>query len=224
MTLNPRDDFDEPVRMNFDEPSPREPFARNSDAPWDDDPPPKKTVIPRLPDPKAPEKGDKRVRGISNRNRSAANMRIAGASYLDIADLLEFPSAAMAKKAVESVLAVTHNLDELDSLRRQAVARAEQLFARSSAMAGADYLVDDDGNRIANGEKLRWHQQAAADLMNWAAITGTKAATKVEFTPGEERMDQIVSQIMERMGHEEILDAEVLELEQIPDEPDEEDE
>lgn len=206
--------------MDFEEPAAPAPFTPRDDHPWDDAEP-KKAVIPRLPDAVPLPKGDEKRRGISNRDRSAVNMRLDGASYLEIADMLEFSDAHAAKRSVERALAASHGPEEWDSLRMLASGRAEQLFKRSSAMAAADFLVDTDtGDKIANQEKLRWHQQASMDLMNWATITGAKAATKVEITPGEERMDQIVSQLLQRAGYEEILDAEVLELEQIPDEPD----
>lgn len=229
---------DAPAYMDFEEPMgydeavakgikpPGEPRAgkkRSPKAPGDDS---KKALatIPRLPEPSKPLTGDELKGGISERDRSAVNLRLDGASYLEIADLLEYKDAATARRAIERALAKTHSPEEWDSLRMIAAARAEKRYALSSAMAGAVFLVDSDtGEKIANTEQLRWHQQAGIDLMNWATITGAKAPTKIDITPDEERMDQIVSQILERSGYEEILDADVLELDVIPEEPDPED-
>lgn len=223
MTLDPSEDFGEPAYMDFEEPEAPKPFAKSSErTPWDDAPT-GKAVIPRLPQPTEVETGDEMRRGISNRDRAAVNLRLNGASYLDIADQLEFKDAASAKKAVERTLAATHAPEEWDSLRMMASARAERLFERSAAMAGADYLVDTDtGEKIANTERFKWHQQASADLMNWATITGAKAPTKVEVTPDEERMDQLTQLVLQGLGHQDILDAEVIELTEIPDEIEEE--
>ena len=83
-------------------------------------------------------------------------------------------------------------------------------------MAGADFLVDEDGNRIPNRDKLRWHQQAGIDLMNHVQITGAKAPTKIEVTPDEARMEEIVAELLRRSGEENILEAEVIDLDVIP--------
>lgn len=216
---------DDPVYMDFEEPHP-----------FDDAPRPpkgkgkgkgkkpkaeKKLGIPTLPKNEVALTGDEVRAGISQRARAAVNLKLAGASYVDIAETLEFPSPEAAKREVERALAVTHSPDEWETLRLVAAARAEQMFARSSAMAAADYLVLEDGEKVPNMEKLAWHRQAGVDLMNHATITGAKAPAKIEITPDEEKLDSIVTALVQRMGHEDILDAEVLELEQLPDGPEE---
>lgn len=220
-------DFDEPmgyderVAKGVDAPGkPRAGKKRDKKAPGDDD---KlgKALVPVLPPPEKPLSGDEVRRGVSNRDRSAVNLKLDGASYTDIAETLDFDSPAAAKRAVERTLAATHSTEEWDTLRAMAAARAERLFARSSAMAGADYLIDQETQeKIPNAEKLAWHRQAGADLMNWVTITGAKAATKVEITPDEETFDRLVGQMVGRLGHEDILDAEVIELDAIPAAPD----
>lgn len=218
--------FDDPVYMDFEEPHPFDDAPRPPEGgkkpkgkkkPKDEK---KKPGIPTLPKNEVALTGDELRGGISNRARSAVNLKLAGASYVEIADTLEYPDPQAARREVERALALTHSPDDWETLRLVTAARAEQLFARSSAMAAADFLVLEDGERIPNTEKLAWHRQAGVDLMNHATITGAKAPTKVEITPDEERLDSIVSALVGRMGHEDILDADVLELEQIPDEPD----
>lgn len=216
MNLDPRADFDNPVHMDFEEPKDEKPKKPKKER--KEKAPPQYATLP----PAEVVTGTEVVGGVSARDRAAVNLRLAGASYAEVADTLDFRDASEARKAIERTLAKTHAPDDWESLRMIASARAEAQFKRSFAMAGADYLVLEDGTKVPNTEKLRWHQQASADLMNHAIITGAKAPTKVEITPDEEKLDALVSRLMLEMGHEDVLDAEVLELEQIPDEPKEE--
>lgn len=176
----------------------------------------KKAVIPRLPELQKPLTGDEIRRGVSDRNRAAAKYRVKGYSYDEIAELCEFDTAADAKRAVESVVAATLAPEEIDMQRAIILSRQEDLFRQSNAMAHADFLVDDEGTKIPNTEKLRWHQQASSDLMAIATLTGAKAPTKVEISPGEAEMERIVNAIVLRAGHEDIVDAEVIDLDLIP--------
>jgi hypothetical protein len=172
--------------------------------------------IPHLPAPVPQLTGDEVRRGVSNRNRAAMKLKSRGFSYLEIAEELDFPTAMDAKRAVESVIAATLTPEEIDMQRALVVSRAEELYKQSIAMATADYLVDDDGERVANDKKLQWHQQASSDLMNIATLTGAKAPTKVEFTPTEVDLERMVERMVQLSGHEDIVDAEVIEWDAIP--------
>jgi hypothetical protein len=207
------------VFLDVGEPEPRRGRGRKPRS--KPEPEPKKAVIPVVP--KRPTLTDAEIRrGVSNRARSAANLKIDGYSYQEIADTLELKDAAEARKLTETVLAAIHPTSDLETLRIVVSARAERLLQRSMAMASADYLIDqENGEKIANLDRLRWHQQAAADLMNYATITGAKAPAKLEITPGEADMDALVHRLLARGGHEEIQDAEVIELDDLP--PDDED-
>ena len=203
--------YDERVARGLEKPgAERAGKKRGKKSPGDDDK--KKASIPRLPAAEKPLTDLEVSRGVSNRDKSAVNLKLAGASYQEIADTLDFRTAAEAKRAVERTLAATHSPDDWQTLRLVAGARAEELFKRSLAMASADFLVLDDGERVPNTDKLRWHQQAAADLMNHVQITGAKAPTKIEVTPDEARMEEIVAEMLRRSGEEPILDAEVIDL------------
>jgi len=209
--------------MDFEEPNP----PKKGTHPWDDAPKrgrrekdegdePKSAVIPQLPPREPMLTGDEVRRGISDRNKAAAKLKVKGHSYLEIAEILEFDDAAAARRAVEAAVAATLSPEELDLTRAIVVARAEEQFRQSVAMGHADFLVDDDGNRIPNERKLQWHQQASNDLMMIATLTGAKAPTKVEFTPSEAELEKIVNTIVLRSGHEDIVDAEVIQLDEIP--------
>lgn len=209
-------EYDDAVRMDFDEPV-------KDEHPWDGAPrtikgkKKKREKIPVLPKPEKPLTDTDVRRGVSNLARSAANLKIEGYSYQEIADTLELRSAGEAKRLVESTLAAIHGTADLETLRLTVAARAERLFQQSLAMASADFLVDKRTNKkLANPDRLRWHQQASVDLMNYATITGAKAPAKVEITPGEADLDEIVARLMKRAGQEEILEAEVIELDALP--------
>ena len=180
----------------------------------------KKPEIPRLPDKEvAVITGDEVRRGVSDRARAAANLKVEGYTYAEIADKLEFESPQDAKRAVESVLAAIHGPGDYETLRLIATARLEAQIKRTTAMAGADFLVLEDGSQVPNVDKLRWHQAASTDIMNWAIVTGAKAPTKVEITPDEAALERLVAEIATRTGHEDIIEVDVLELTQVP-EPD----
>ena len=181
-----------------------------------DDEKAKKEAIPSLPKSEKPLTDVEVRRGVTNRDRSAVNLKLAGASYQEIADTLELDSAGDAKRIVERALAATHSPDDWQTLRTIAAARAEEMFSRSLAMAKADYLVTEDGDRVPNTEKRMWHNEARNDLVNLVQITGAKAPTKIEITPDEARMEEIVAELLARSGAEDILDAEVIELAEVP--------
>lgn len=176
-------------------------------------------VIPRitkLPEREKPLRPNEVAQGVSQRAKACANMRLEGATFLEIAEFLEYPDAASAKRDFQRALAATHPPEDWETMRQMESARAEKMFKRSYAMASADYLIDEDGNKVPNGEKLQWHKQAAADLLNHATISGAKAPSKLEITPGEAQLEELVEQMLARSGHEVTREAEVLELTQIP--------
>jgi hypothetical protein len=184
-----RSEAEDPAYMDFEEP----------DHPYDSAPKrgkkKSKSKIPRLPE-KQIVLSDELRSGVSVRSRAAANLRVEGYTYAEIADILEYDDAQTIRLIVER--------------------RAEEQFRRSFTMGGADYLVLESGKRIANEDKLRWHQQAAVDLMNYAKITGTIAPTRVQITPDEAELDRIITEIAHRAGQEDVLEAEVIELDVIP--------
>jgi hypothetical protein len=175
--------------------------------PWDDSDP-----IPVV-DPKPLQNTIDAVKGgVSDRAKAATNLKVDGFSYAEIADMLEFKDAREAKREIERTLALTHSTDDYETLRILAASRAEDRLRRSTALANADYLVLEDGTKVANDRKLAWHAQSGADLMAWATITGAKAPTKMEITPDLDSINALVDRFATMAGHEEILDAEVIEL------------
>jgi hypothetical protein len=150
-------------------------------------------------------------------------MRLAGAPFHEIAKALEYKNAAMAKTAYIRALAATHPPEDWETLRQLEVMRAEQLLRRSFAMASADYFVDQDDptKKIPNTQKLAWHEQAGKDLALHATISGAKAPARVEIMPSEVELNQMVNAILLAQGELPELEGEVIDLEDIPDEPEE---
>lgn len=205
-----------PIFMNFDEPEALTPPPKDSRpaSGWNDSPDLPKVM--KLPDREKPLRPNEVRHGVSQRAKACANMRLEGATFVEIAEFLEYPDAAAAKRDFTRALAATHPAEDWETMRQMESARAEKLFKQSLAMASADYLVDDEGNRVPNNEKLAWHRQAAADLLNHATISGAKAPSKLEITPGEAQLEQLVEQMLQRSGHEVAKEADVLELTQVP--------
>lgn len=212
------------VFMDFEEPS----TGKKGSHPWDSAPKRSKSrrkggkkaskdLVPRLPTPEKPLTGDEVRQGVSNRARAVARYRTLGYSFQEIADEMGLADAKEAQRIHYSVIAATASPEEIEVHRANALSRAEMLFKQSIQMATATHLVLDDGTKVANEKQLQWHQQAASDMMNIATLTGAKAPTKVEFTPGEAEMERIVGLILGHAGHEDILDAEVIELDAVPD-------
>lgn len=201
--------------------------GRTGTHPWDEDEDePRETPIPMLPKKEVEIVAGRERAGISDRDRAAANLKVDLFSYQEIAEILEFPSAQHAKRAVERVLALTHSVDDYDTIRMMAQARAEKRLRLSSQMADAAYLVvkgeDGEEKMVPNEKQLGWAAQASTDFMNWATITGAKAATKIEISPDVDAMEALVSRIATAAGHGDLVEADVLELEVIPDLPNDE--
>lgn len=181
----------------------------------------KPSPIPTLPEATVPLSNLEVRGGISNRDRAIVSLKIDGASFAEIADLLEIESIAEVKRAFERTIAMTHGPEEYETLRMTAAARLEALVKRSMAMASADYLLDTTtGLKLPNTEKRQWHAQAGADVMMLAQITGAKAPTRVEITPDEARMESLTAKVLAALGETNtVLDAEVIELDVIPSGP-----
>jgi len=151
---------------------------------------------------------------LNRRIIACVNMKLAGAPWYEIAQSLDYASVPDAKRDYARAIATTHGPEDWDTLRQIEGARAEALFRRSFEMAGADFLIDmeNPGQKVPNTQKLQWHEQAARDLMNHAIITGAKAPTKLEITPGEAEYDQLVGSLLEAQGFLEIEEADVVQI------------
>lgn len=192
-------DFDKPERKPEPSPTRRRPL---------------KERIPVLPS-LGVEAGQ--LKTPDQRAVACAQLRLMGAPFNEIADQLGYDSAASARAAYISALANIAPVEDLETLRQAEGMRAEMLFRKSLAMASADYLVDEEtGEKIPNADRLRWHDQAAKDLALHAAITGAKAPARVEVSATTQELNQMVHVLIQESNMESEIEADVWEIEEIP--------
>ena len=184
-------------------------------------PPVKRTPIPVLPETPLPME---EIRGNpTRRSRACVNLRIERVPWPEVVRLLEYRSLAEARADFLRAIAAMHTEEDAETMRLLTIANAEQLLQRSMAMASAAYLVDADspGKKIPNRDQLRWHAQAGLDLNLLATITGVKSPIRVEYTPTDEEYAIMTAEVLRARGISPVLEVEVLELEELPPEPEE---
>ena len=207
-----------------------EPAIPRTKAPVDGKVRVRRQLIPQLP---PLEVDPARVRNPDQRAAACVNMKLAGASFHDIAKELVYANARMAKEAYVAALSRMNPVEDWETLRQTEALRAEQQLARSVAMASADYLIvhktvkDDEGKeyeiieQVPNTDKLRWHEQAGKDLALHAMITGAKAPARVEISADTQELNQMVQVLMQAQQGEQLeLEAEVWDADEVPDEAD----
>jgi hypothetical protein len=178
-------------------------------------------VLPRL------EVDVQRLPTPTQRSVACVNLRLDGVPFYKIAELLDYSDAAAAKSAYIAALSSTHAPEDWDTLRQSEVMRAEQQWARSSAMAQADFLViydeetGEEIERIPNTEKLRWHEQASKDLMAHAIIAGAKAPSRVEVSASSAELNQMVQVMLTQVDGDRLaIEADIWDADLVPDEAD----
>lgn len=190
--------------------------------------PPRKPLHERIPKLPEMERMDPaKLQQPEQRQVSCVNMKLAGASFQEIAKELDYANADAARTAYYSALANMHPPEDIETMRQMEGMRAEALFRKSLAMASADYLIaeelvqdEETGEwhkvevRVPNTERLRWHDQAAKDLALHAAITGAKAPARMEVNASTEEVNRIVHLIVQNQGGAD-LEADIFEMAEI---------
>lgn len=212
----------EPKKVEFDKPKTKAQKRRESGrARKTPRQPPLKERIPVL---KPMEVDPETIRDPDQRAVACANMRLAGAPFHEIAKELGYANATTARSAYISALANMNPTEDLETLRQSEASRAELLFRRSLAMATADFLVvrevdEETGEereyRVPNTEKLRWHEQAAKDLMLHATITGAKAPARMEVSATVQELNQMVHVLVEENDRQIAVEPDVWEMDAI---------
>jgi hypothetical protein len=212
---DPEFDFDGIEHLDFDDPM----LERGRPVAVDKR---RRAVIPVLPASTVPIE---EIRGKPDRRaRACVNLRIERTPWPEVVRLLEYSSLEEARADFLKAIASMHREEEAETMRLLTIANAELLLQRSMAMAGADFFVDaeDPEHKIPNRDRLRWHAQAGADLNLLATITGVKAPLRVEVTPTEEQYAALTAAVLAARGVSPVVEAEVLELEEIREIPEEE--
>ena len=180
-------------------------------------------IPPRLGEPY-----DDIIEGSLSRAQAAANLRLAMTPFPIIAKLLEYSTPRSAQSAVERALAEMNPPEDLEILRQSVKYNAEQLLARSLAMARAEFIdVPDEDcpggvRQIRNLDRLKWHEQAGRDLERWATLTGARAAQKVEVSADIGELNEMVQVLLHASGDTIDIEAEIFDAEEIPDVDEEE--
>ncbi|AWN04637.1 ribbon-helix-helix DNA binding domain protein [Microbacterium phage Squash] len=178
--------------------------------------------IPRLPE--MPRMDPAKLAQPEQRQVACVNMKLAGASFHEIATELNYANADAARTAYYSALANMHPPEDIETLRQAEGLRAEALFRASLAKATASHFVatevdEETGEeyevKIANTEQLKWHEQAAKDLALHAAITGAKAPARMEVNASTEEINRIVHLIVQNQDGEVPREASIWQMDEI---------
>ena len=121
---------------------------------------------------------------------SAMAYLMAGASFTDIAKMLEFKSGKHVKRVVERALASTVTLSEKSHLRAVAAGRYEMLL--KSVMPRA--------TNVRETNQLAYNQRAQSILDKIVKLHGLEAPQQIQISPSDEYLAQYAQQMAIKMG------------------------
>lgn len=142
------------------------------------------------------------------RANAGVALRIAGASWSDIARTVGYSSAHRARQAVERALADTADDPEDRAAQRNLADRRLNRLLQSVMGKAVDPM---------NPDQIAFNRQALALVDRIARLHGVDAPTAVEYTtPSAERVAQVVGQVIglirtEQAAEADIIDAEIVE-------------
>lgn len=131
------------------------------------------------------------------RAEAGVSLLISGASYADIASLLDYASPQVAKVAVERALAGTVTPPEKEAMRSVVHQRYERLL--KSVMSRATNPKDT--------QHLAYNARANAILDRLSKLHGLDAPTQVQVTPTQEYLEEYTRKLQSTLG----LDPDVVE-------------
>ncbi len=135
------------------------------------------------------------------RAAQAYHLRVMGKTWAEIAADVGFSNDANAIRAVRRFVGKLPepSADETRTVWRDRMEHLWSLAARDAEQGRPGAL------------------RAGVAIADRASrLDGLDAPTRVRFEPGEEELEAIVATLLHKGGHEEILDADVLELEALP--------
>lgn len=133
----------------------------------------------------------------------------------EIVEFLEYESESHARAAFYAAVGKLSDPRDAEVQRYTIIEGLEDQLRRSIAMASANEFVDAEGNRYPNLDRLAWHAEARRDYELLARVSGAMAAVQVQVTAETKEIEQIVRAIEAAQGRE-IVEADVIELEEIP--------
>jgi hypothetical protein len=159
---------------------------------------------------------------------AAASMRIAGASYAEIAAALEYASAAHARAVVEKTLAGAYQVEDRETLFRVTAARLDGLTKAIYPKAVNDTVpaTDDTGRLLTdaagapipqrNSEQIAYGKLLLDVLARQAKLHGLDAPTQVLINPQAEEFNKVVS-LLARQVEDDTIEADVFDAEIVED-------
>jgi len=184
---------------------------------------PKKTVVhfdvpihKPMPAPKPDDiDSPKMLAAIERLNQNSINaavsLKIKGASYAEIAEVLEYESPAYARAAVERALAQTHGEEDKAALRNLSTARLEKMLQALAPSAmnptvrirvGRSKETDEQlYEEMPNPELLPASRQYLAVLDRAIKLHGLDAPTQLQFVdPKTEEFARIIEMVARAQG------------------------
>lgn len=146
---------------------------------------------------------------METRARAAVALRIAGASYQQIADAQQFADAATARRVVEATIAATVAPEDVDHLRQLTGMRLERLLQAVWPKA----LKEKDPDQLA------YSRTALAIIDRHAKLFGVDAPQKVEvYTPDQQEKREWVQTMLLHVTEGDIeTEAETIDAELVED-------
>ena len=155
-----------------------------------------KELLPRLP---------------VNRAAAALALRLDGAGFADIAKVMEFASAAEARRAVDKALADTPtDMESVERIRDIESRRIERILV--SLMKRATNPKDPD--------HLTYARTALAAIKQQTDLHGAAMPTKVDVTynPSKQQLEKWVEQIT-ATAHRGVVEGDIIDVEVVEPEP-----
>lgn len=145
----------------------------------------------------------------SERALAATEMKLAGATYQEIYEVLELASPAIARRLVEHTLASnTDETKDYSALRSLTSLRLEGLLKSVWPRA-------TDQN---DPEQLSYHRAGLSVIDRFAKLHGLDAPTRVAiFSPSSEQMDKVVTAMLVASGVTDADEADIFAMDDIED-------
>lgn len=146
----------------------------------------------------------------ANRAAAALKLRINGAGFADIAEVLAFTDAAEARRAVERALASEPtDMGDVERVRTLESRRIDRIL--TSIMTRATNPKDPD--------HLMYARTALAAIKQQSDLHGAAMPTKVDisYNPSAQQLEQWVSKVSSAM-HSGVVEGDIIDVEEVTEE------
>lgn len=153
--------------------------------------------------------------------RAAANLRFSGAPYDEVARMMDYKDAAVARQVVEAHIAKAYPDETRESLFRLTTLRLEQLWALAHAKSQDMVQAYDEygdaipGYKKENGEQLAYMKIGLDILGRQMKLHGLEAPTQVQISPDIEQFEQVVQRMVSHVRGDESTEVDLVEYAEI---------